>query len=330
MTHEEETALLTLSLMAAFADGAKDERERGQIRQIASSLSGAAATSLAAIYQDVLLARRSLADVAQQLQTAQTRQLAYEMAVCVCDADGAQNAAEQKFLADLRTALGLDDWSARAYAQEADALAEVPLAPTPNVPAPVAAAAAAVPVAAAARADAAPARPDPAALDKTILDYSILNGALELLPQSLATLAIIPLQMKMVYRIGRAHGYELDRAHVKELLAALGIGLASQYVEEFARKLIGGLFGKAAGGIGRAVGRQAASSAMAFASTYALGHAAKQYYGGGRTLSMEHVRETFRNLIGQAQSLRSQYAGQIEQRARTIDPKQILAMVQRQ
>ena len=45
-----------------------------------------------------------------------------------------------------------------------------------------------------------------------ILNYSILNGALELLPQSMASMAIIPLQMKMVYRIGKEHGYELDRA----------------------------------------------------------------------------------------------------------------------
>ena len=39
-------------------------------------------------------------------------------------------------------------------------------------------------------------------IDDMILNYSILNGALELMPQSLSTLAIIPLQMKLVYRIG--------------------------------------------------------------------------------------------------------------------------------
>jgi hypothetical protein len=57
-------------------------------------------------------------------------------------------------------------------------------------------------------------------VDKMILNYAILNGALELLTDSLATMAIIPLQMKMVYRIGKAHGYELDRGHIKELLRA--------------------------------------------------------------------------------------------------------------
>ena len=48
--------------------------------------------------------------------------------------------------------------------------------------------------------------------DSVILNYAILNGALELLPDTLASMAIIPLQMKMVYRIGKSYGYELDRA----------------------------------------------------------------------------------------------------------------------
>ena len=66
-----------------------------------------------------------------------------------------------------------------------------------------------------------------AELDKSILNYSILNGALELLPQSMASMAIIPLQMKMVYRIGKSYGYELDRGHIKDFLATAGIGMAS-------------------------------------------------------------------------------------------------------
>ena len=58
-----------------------------------------------------------------------------------------------------------------------------------------------------------------------ILNYAILNGALELLPESLATMAIIPLQMKMVYRIGKTYGFELDRGHIKDFLATAGVGI---------------------------------------------------------------------------------------------------------
>ena len=47
--------------------------------------------------------------------------------------------------------------------------------------------------------------------DRVILNYAILNGALELLPDSLASMAIISLQMKMMYRIGKSYGFDLDR-----------------------------------------------------------------------------------------------------------------------
>ena len=46
--------------------------------------------------------------------------------------------------------------------------------------------------------------------DERILDASITNAALELLPETLASLAILPLQVRLVYRIGEAYGYELD------------------------------------------------------------------------------------------------------------------------
>lgn len=316
MTPEEEAAILAVCLMAAFADGAKDDRERAQLKSIADSLANATTVNLAALYQDVLLKRRTLAQTASQLATPEARQLAFEMAVCVCDANDVRNEAEQRFLEDLRQALGMDASAAQAYAQAADAIAAVPVAAT-------SAATREGPVVAA--------QPvDTAALDKTILNYSILNGALELLPQSLATMAIIPLQMKLVYRVGQAYGYELDRSHIKELLAALGVGLTSQYVEEAARKLIGGLFRKVAGGLGGALGRQATSSAMAFASTYALGQVAKQYYGGGRTLSVDRLKQAFQSTLGEAQALRSRYAGEIEQKARTVDVNQLLSLVKNQ
>ena len=59
-------------------------------------------------------------------------------------------------------------------------------------------------------------------------------------------MAIIPLQIRMVYGIGKAHGVALDRGHIKEFIAAAGVGLTSQYVERIGRKLLGGLLGKAA------------------------------------------------------------------------------------
>jgi uncharacterized protein (DUF697 family) len=168
-----------------------------------------------------------------------------------------------------------------------------------------------------------------AELDKMILNYSILNGALELLPQSIASMAIIPLQMKMVYRIGKAHGFELDKGHIKDFLATLGVGLTSQYVEQFGRRLVGGLLGKVAGGIGRSAGSMITGSAFSFATTYALGHVAKRYYAGGRSLSGDGLKQAFSGMLGEAKQLQTKYLPDIQQRARTIDVSQIMKEVAR-
>lgn len=319
MEKTEQEAILAIALMASFADGSKDERERDQIRRIAEGLGREAGLDLAAVYQDVLLKRRSLESAAAALSAPESRRLAYEMAVCVCDADGVQGDAERAFLERLRGALGLDAASAGAFSRAADEIAAVPLGPAPAAPA----GAAPGPVVAAQA-------PDAAALDKSILNYAILNGALELLPQSLASMAIIPLQMKMVYGIGKAHGYELDRGHIRDFLATLGVGLTSQYVEEIGRKLVGGLLRKVGGRMLGGLGRQATGSAFSFASTYALGHVAKQYYASGRTLDMEKLKATFASLVGDAKSLQARYAGEIEQRARTIDVAQLASLVRAQ
>ena len=166
-----------------------------------------------------------------------------------------------------------------------------------------------------------------AELDRTILNYAILNGALELLPQSMASMAIIPLQMKMVYRIGKAYGYELDRGHIKDLLAAMGVGLTGQYLEDVGRKLIGGLLGRAAGGLAGALGRGATGVAFSFATTYALGHVAKRYYAGGRTMNTQMLKDAYTSILGQARGLQAQYMPQIQQQARTVDVAKIVQMV---
>jgi uncharacterized protein (DUF697 family) len=251
------------------------------------------------------------------LGSGEARQLAFELAVGVCDADDLRNEAETKFLADLGAALGLTPPQMAEPAAVADALATLPLAAAePAKPA----AAAAGPVVASVAADG-------AELDKMIVNASILNGALELLPQSMATMAIIPLQMRMVYRIGKAHGYELDRGHIKDLLAAMGVGLTGQYLEEIGRKLIGGLFGKAAGRMAGGLARGATGAAMSFATTYALGKVAVRYYAGGRTMSTQMLKEAFDGVVQEARGLQGRYQPQIEQQARTIDVNRIVQMV---
>jgi uncharacterized protein (DUF697 family) len=247
------------------------------------------------------------------------------MAVCVCDADGVQSASEQRFLADLRRALGLDEQQADAYTREAEAIAAVPVAAASPNAAPIAAASA--PSAATATGYASTL--SDTEMDQNILNAAILNGALELLPETLSTMAIIPLQMKLVYRIGQSYGFELDRSHIKDFLATLGVGLTSQYLEQAGRKLLGGLLGKIGGGLLGGIGKQAVSSGMSFASTYALGHVAKSYYAGGRSFSTQMLRESFERVLGEAKGLQGRYLPEMQARARTLDTAKIVDLVRR-
>ena len=161
--------------------------------------------------------------------------------------------------------------------------------------------------------------------DRLILNYAILNGALELLPDTVASMAIIPLQMKMVYRIGQSYGYELGREHIKEFLVTAGIGMTSQYVERIGVRMVGRMFGR--GLFGRLLGaaaRQAVSSGFSFATTYALGRLAVTYYAGGRTFSAQVLKDTYASLFGQARALQGNYMDAIREKARTVNVSEIL------
>ena len=159
------------------------------------------------------------------------------------------------------------------------------------------------------------------------MNAAITNAALELLPETLASMAILPLQARLVYRIGQAHGYDLDQGHIKEFVATLGVGLAGQYLEQFGRKVLGGILGSVLGGLGRSIGRQTASSGMAFATTWAIGQVAKQYYGGGRTLDAAKLKAAFAPLLEQGQTLVQRYSGEIAERAKTINVRNLPSLV---
>lgn len=312
MTSEEIKSIITLSLLAAFVDGDKHEREREEIKRIAQGLAGEEGLHLPTLYQDVLMKRVSLESVTEGLTSPDSRQLAYEMAVCVCDADGVHSEAENQFLVKVRAALKLVPSEALEFIRDANSISESPL----NAGS-VATTLGTTP----------PARVDEAELDRRILNASIINGALELLPESLSTMAIIPLQMKLVYGIGKANGFELDRGHIKDFLATAGVGLTSQFLEQAGRKLLGGLLGKVGGKLMRGAGNQAISSGMSFASTYALGHVAKRYYAGGRNLSPQMLKDTYASILSEGQSLQAQYLPEIQNKARTLDAGKVLAMV---
>ena len=120
---------------------------------------------------------------------------------------------------------------------------------------------------------------------------------------------------------------ELDQGHIREFIAAAGVGITSQYIEQFGRKLIGGLLGKAAGRTLGRIGGAATGMAFSFVTTYALGQVAKRYYAGGRVMSTALLQQTFQELLQPAKRLQTQYMPQIEQTARGLDAGKVMAMV---
>jgi uncharacterized protein (DUF697 family)/tellurite resistance protein len=305
LSEQEHNAIICICILAAFADGAQEEVERAQIERIVTGFPEEH-LDLASAYQDVLGGKLSLTQVAAQLQTPSAKALAYEMAVCVCNADGVLKEPEKQFLADLSQALQLDTASAIDHQQTAQAMVEQPLnGPVRRV------------VDAGREAE----------IDQQILNAAILNGALEIMPHTLATMAIVPLQMRMIYQIGKRYGYELDRGHIRDFLATVGIGLTSQVFEGFTSRLIGGLTRGLAGGLLGGLAGQAAGSAFAFATTYALGQVAKRYYASGRTLSMEQLKEVFSSMLAEARSMQGRYAGDIAQRSQQMNVAELLPLV---
>lgn len=313
MTDSEQRALLGLSLMAAFADGNKNDAERERVREITEGFNKPGLKAME-LYRDVLLRKVSLKEFTDQIMTPEGRMLAYEMALGICEADDQLNEPEKNFLSQLQRELGVSDAKTVPLRKTADDITSAALPPVLGGTAP------SLPVASVTT---------DKELDATILNHSILAGALELLPDTLATMAIIPLQMRLVYRVGQQYGHQLDRGHIGELLATVGIGVTSQVLEGYATKIFKGLLGSVAGGLGRGLAGAVTGSAMSFATTWAVGQLARRYYAGGRTLSGIQLQQTFQSLLGEARTLQQQYLPQIQERSRNLNLAEVVRLAGR-
>ena len=144
-------------------------------------------------------------------------------------------------------------------------------------------------------------------------------------PDRLANLAIIPLQLRMVYQIGQAHGQQMDANQVRDLAGALGIGAAAQVMEGAVRKLLGGAASSILGGLLGGTAGLAAGAAVTFASTYALGHVAKQYYAQGRRLSTADLKALFARFQEEAKTLYPKVQSQVQAQSRSLNIQQLLS-----
>lgn len=300
MNDSDREPVVTIALLAALADGQATPEEKARLEE---SLARLGVTSLDGVAARVAAGRITLTDVTSRLSGNDARRLAYETAVVVCNTDGPANEAETRFLADLRSALGLDANAVSGVEQQAKMTAGAPVISTYiHTGAP----------------------PSVAGLDEFIQQQAIIAGALELLPEGLANLAILPLQLRMVYQIGQRHGQQLDANQIRDLAGTLGIGAAAQVLEGAVRKLFGGLTKGLLGGMIGGVAGIAAGAAVTFGTTYALGHVAKQYYAQGRSLSAADLRALFARFQEEAKTLFPKVQSQVQAQAKSLNLQSLL------
>ncbi len=285
MTNEEIETIIAFATLAAMCDGLKDDAEQAQVAEAARTLG---LRDPEAIIAQAMSGALTIAGLADRLHSDEAKRLAHDTATAVCHANGWISPSEGKFLHDLADTLQLDtsptdDVIAVINRAVSDHPAR-PITPAPGVPVVTERAA------------------DPAAaighspIDDHILDQSMLTAALELLPDRLANLGILPLQLRLVHHIGQQHGHRLDTKQVADLVATFGLGAAAQVLEKVVRRTFGGLAGGLLGGLLGGGAGIASGAAVTFASTYALGHAADQYYAQGRSLSTSDLKALFTKL----------------------------------
>jgi uncharacterized protein (DUF697 family) len=130
--------------------------------------------------------------------------------------------------------------------------------------------------------------------------YALAAGAIDLVPLA-GAVAVPVVQGKALHTLGRLYGVAWSRRTLTEFSASLGVGTLLHQ---------GGLFGlrqlvKLIPGFGQVAGA-AAASALSFAVTYGLGHAAILYLSyrqRGETPERAAVAEEFRRAMREAARL---------------------------
>ena len=297
MNTTDHAPLIAIAMLAARADGRIDSTEQQAVDAVVARIGNPDVTRLAL---QVAAGQLRVADLASRLSDDEARRVAYEGALAICNSDGVVNAAESAFLDELRAALGLSAASVAEAAKTAGALAGAPVAEVHT------------------------GTPPAGPLDDSILQQAMLTGALEILPDQLATIAILPLQLRLVYQIGQRHGQKLDVNQVKDLAATLGLGAVAQGMESVVMKLVGGLAGGLLGGLVGGATRVATGAVITFAATYALGHVSEQYYKQGRSLSTNDLRALFDRFQQEAKTIYPRVEQQIRAQSSTLNLQSVL------
>ncbi len=140
-------------------------------------------------------------------------------------------------------------------------------------------------------------------VNEDVLKYSILSAVLGLNPipvVSIATdLAVVGLQAKMFRDIGQYWGRETSKDTVKQVLGGLGVGTGARIALNNLAKFLPG-----AGSVFAATTN--------FASTWAVGKVANQYWESGGKADMKMLKELFARSKDEGKSAYQQHKANIE------------------
>ena len=140
-------------------------------------------------------------------------------------------------------------------------------------------------------------------INEDVLKYSILSAVLGLNPipvVSIATdVAVVGLQAKMFRDIGQYWGRETSKDTVKQVMGGVGVGTGARIAVNNLVKFIPG------------VGSVVAATTN-FASTWALGKVANQYWESGGKADMKMLRELFVKSKDEGKTAYAKHKAEIE------------------
>ncbi len=261
MTDVQAVACLRLIVAVAKADGEVAAAERQQLAGALDDL------PLGGLSVDALLSETVDVDAQfQLLDTQQAKENAWQAMYAMAWADGECVPVEQVVLDYAQQSLGIPDESAtivhRLYNEARDTL-------LPSAIHPIA---------------------DPlrraAEIKEDTLKYAILTAVLGAFPVPglalLTDLAVVAVQVKLVRDVGQYWGHKVDQAAAKSLLYSLGLGTGARMAVNNLAKLVPGW--------GSAVG-----AATSFASTWALGKVADEYFKSGANTDPAQLRSAYKS-----------------------------------
>jgi hypothetical protein len=140
-------------------------------------------------------------------------------------------------------------------------------------------------------------------------------------------MAVIALQRRLVYRIGRIYGHEADAERISALLASAGWYLPDRYLGDVGRKLGGGFLQRMLSRQVDAPAQDSNDAATPFVDTFALGHACKRYYAGAPAGDHGAMDEMDDDLRHEARRLVRRYLPHMQRQAASVDTWRIVQVV---